>query len=298
MIRVLTWNIHFLCDDWERRKHNIYKTLDSNGPYDAIAFQEVAIGGTRNHSQGYEWAKKDYYTEYRPIIGRSGFLKWCTWILNILYYINCYVFSFFGEPIGYLFDNRILRVFLLPLYGFCLLPLLTFLIVGNSIFINKKIKRIKNYKVALRKQNFAHVEEFEKDEERYVFVNVHFSPDVNTVTGEIKRLEEVDSLLYYSKRQWGKNIIVAGDFNTRPSESVYEIMVKSGFRSCMVEKYGKEQYTFRTTNPIKTIDYVWIKGDDLYVKDIKLVGGIGDSDHYGLSVDIGNRNSIVKTGNK
>ena len=142
------------------------------------------------------------------------------------------------------------------------------------------------------------MEEFEKEGERYVFVNVHFSPDINTATGEIKRLEEVDSLLYYIKRQWGKNIIVAGDFNTRPYESVYDIMVGAGFRSCMMEKYGKEKYTFRITNPIKTIDYVWIKGDNLYVKDIKLVGGIGESDHYGLCVDIGNRNSIAKMGNK
>ena len=64
-------------------------------------------------------------------------------------------------------------------------------------------------------------------------------------------------------------------------------MQKMGFRSAMAEKYGKEKFTFPAKNPIKTIDYIWIKGNQLMVKKVKRFGTHEESDHHGLYAIIG-----------
>ena len=299
MIRILTWNIQFFSDDWETRKHYIYKALSDHAPYDAIAFQEMAIGGSKSWSHCYNWAKHNHYhAEYSPFVQRGSVWKIFEWILNIYYLINCQLFSLLGTSLGAMFDHYYLRVFLLPLCGFFVIPCLTFMFIGLGIFTNKKtVKRIRSERIQLRKSNYAYMVEFEKEEERYLLIDVHCSPDVDTAKGEIKRLKEVGALLGYAGEHRGKNIIIAGDFNTRHHEAVYKVMTEAGFRSCMLEKNGEEKLTFPTKSPIKTIDYVWIKGDDLYVEEAKLIGGVEYSDHYGLCITLG-KNSTKKTGKR
>ena len=299
MIRVLTWNIQFFSDDWESRKHYINKALTDHASYDAISFQEMAIGGSQWWSHCYDWAElNNYHAEYSPFVQRKGIFKWkiFEWILNIYYLINCQAFSLLGKSLEKMFDHYIFRVFLLPLVGFFVIPFLTFLFIGTGVFINNKtVKRLKTERLQLRKHNFAHIEEFEKEGETYMYINVHFSPDINTGKGEVKRLKEVKTLLDYVAKE-DKNVIIAGDFNTRSHESVYKVMTDAGFRSSMLEKNGEEKRTFPTKGPIKTIDYVWIKGDGLEVEDVKLIGGVEYSDHYGLCVTL--KNSTANTGKR
>ena len=115
MIRVLTWNIQFFSDDWESRKHYINKALNDHAPYDAISFQEMAIGGSKSWSHCYDWAERNnYHAEYSPFVQRKGIFKWkiFEWILNIYYLINCQAFSLLGKSLEKMFDHYIFRVFL------------------------------------------------------------------------------------------------------------------------------------------------------------------------------------------
>ena len=278
MIKVVTWNVHFFAKNWLRRVKEVEKVLDCYKNADIMGFQEVGIGGNIEYSHCGKWSKRrGYKADYLSFVPRMKLLHQGIFarILDFFYMINCFVFTYFGDFLYAIFDIYILKMLLLPIFIISITPILTYFLIGTSTFVKERV----GYEIVpLRVINKASVNYIEKDGKKIMVVNVHLSPD--GLKGEGKRLKEIYSLLTFIGDR--ENVIVMGDFNAEPDSSIYKIMEDVGFRSAMKEKYGKEKYTFPRHKPNMTLDYIWVRGNQLKVKKVKRIGTKGASDHYGL----------------
>ena len=92
-------------------------------------------------------------------------------------------------------------------------------------------------------------------------------------------------------------IVIVGDFNATPQSELYQMMADHGYRSAVLRRLGKEQWTFPTEtwrhgNPEvvtkRTTDYVWIKSScPVRIEKVQLVGRhYIDSEHRGQKIKI------------
>ena len=111
------------------------------------------------------------------------------------------------------------------------------------------------------------------------FVNVDLSPGDRELD-EIGRFNEVKEIVNFCK---GKdNVILAGDFNDKPSKDFYKYLKNSGYKSSCSEAVGEELNTFPSDKPEKCIDYILFKGKNIKVDSAYTFGSSDATDHKGL----------------
>ena len=283
-LRIVTWNLNFLANNWFIRREKVNNMLSSLGKIDVFGFQELAIAGTNKWSHCWSWGIDNGFVPlYLPFKERGWFLQKIPWILDMYYFLNCILFVFFGKLMYDLFDIKILRFLILPFFCIIFVWTLSFLFVGTGILVHNRIKILNNHSLILRNMNKCMVTDIEKNGVKITIANVHLSPDY--MKGGKKRIVEIKTLLNYLEKQ-SKNQIVMGDMNDSPSSTVYKMMKENGFREAIVEKNNKHFLTFPAKNPEKTIDYIWIKGNQLKVHKVKTFGTEKHSDHLGLYAEI------------
>ena len=81
-------------------------------------------------------------------------------------------------------------------------------------------------------------------------------------------------------------IILMGDFNSKPTSNVYKFLKKKGYKSCMNERFKKHVNTFPSENPEKCIDFIMYKGVNIDVLEVKIFGTKEATDHKGIKVTL------------
>jgi endonuclease/exonuclease/phosphatase family metal-dependent hydrolase len=142
------------------------------------------------------------------------------------------------------------------------------------ILTNGKIKGIVQTKFIGRTIQYM---QFKYNGKRIIFVNVHMSPEGNPG----KRIKVAKKLLKFVNKFKKDIYIIAGDFNTKPNEIIYKMMLKDGYKSVVKEFMGKEQLTYPSDNPDRCLDYIWVKGK-VIIKNVELTKESNATDHVGI----------------
>ena len=114
-----------------------------------------------------------------------------------------------------------------------------------------------------------------------MFVNVHLSPGENK---KDKRLKEIQEIIKFC--QDDDIIILAGDFNDTPDSNVSTYLKNNEFKSCVNDFAGEDLHTYPSDKPIKCIDFVWVKGKDVKIKNALIFGSHKATDHKGIKVQL------------
>ena len=106
-----------------------------------------------------------------------------------------------------------------------------------------------------------------------------------------------EAVRFVNANSGDKPLVFCGDFNTRPDQTGYQIIMGLGdFLDSYKARHGKHDITFSANNPYvkepdQTLDYVMLRG--LGIKEIKLVctgalsnGALAYSDHHGLLAEL------------
>ena len=95
-----------------------------------------------------------------------------------------------------------------------------------------------------------------------------------------ERYNEVKEIVRFCEDR--ENVILAGDFNEIPDEEFYTYLKKLGYNSSSYEYVGEEVNTFPSDNPIKCIDYIWYKGENVKIDSVYTFGNSSATDHKGI----------------
>ena len=155
----------------------------------------------------------------------------------------------------------------------------TWLFFGMMTIINKKINCV--VKSKLIGSRMIQYSKFIFNSKNVIFVNIHLSPGENK---QDKRLEEIKNIIEFTKEN--DIIILAGDFNETPCSNISNYLINSGFKSCVKEFVGEDLNTFPSDCPKKCIDYIWVKGEDMKIKNALLFGSQYATDHKGIKVQL------------
>lgn len=298
ILNILTWNINFIHDNWYTRLKNINKKIkEETDKTHLIALQEASIPFSikqnihRNINSSYD---------FHPLIERSFIYKYINdtfpkykiliqqtfnFLMDSLFYIYSYIFSNYGEYLKSLYFNN-------PIIFICINILFPFLAMG-WFFVGMLTIANKDINEPTKMEHIGHFamiqyKEFTYNEKDIFFANIHLNPgDPNEkMSGEKKRLIEINNLLDFIKKKNVNNIILAGDFNDTPDSEVYKLLENEGYKSTNKIINNEEKYTFPSGKPNKCIDYIWIKGNNITVKDFSCFGTEKESDHKGLKVSL------------
>jgi len=292
-LSVLTWNINFIHDNWLKRLDNINKTLQIEiENSDIIALQEATLPFSNAVTDVYKFLKNtdiNYFDNgllernyfYKSIINNfPKYKKYITgafeYLMNKLLWLCSWVFSNYGEYLKSLYFNYpyffILLVITCPIIFFCV-----WVFVGMITILNKKIKGVVESKY-IGKRNIQYID-FIYNEKPIRFVNVHLPPGDKSAD-ITERYREIEEIVKFCKEK--ENVILAGDFNDKPSEDFYKYLKNSGYKSSCSEAVGEELNTFPSNNPEKCIDYIWFKGENIKIDSAYTFGSSDATDHKGI----------------
>jgi endonuclease/exonuclease/phosphatase family metal-dependent hydrolase len=113
-----------------------------------------------------------------------------------------------------------------------------------------------------------------------IFVNVHLSPGENKTE---KRLIEIKEILNFINDY--DVVILAGDFNDKIDSNIYSYLIQNNYKSAVKSFVGEELNTFPSEEPVKCLDYVWVKGE-VDIKNAVIFGSANASDHKGIKVTL------------
>ena len=292
-LSVLTWNINFIHDNWLKRVDNINKTLQVEiENTDIIALQEATLPFNDAITDIYKFLKNTdvkYFDDgllernffYKSIVDNfPKYKKYITsafeYIMNKLLFLCGWVFSNYGEFLKNIYFNHpyifIIIVALCPLIFFCV-----WVFVGMITILNKKINGFVESKY-VGKRAIQYID-FIYNEKPIRFVNVHLTPgDRNS--DQMGRYSEVKEIISFCEGK--ENVILAGDFNDKPSEDFYKYLKNSGYKSSCSEALGEELNTFPSNDPEKCIDYIWFKGENIKIDSAYTFGSSDATDHKGI----------------
>ena len=297
LLKILSWNINHIYDNWFERIDNINMELEKEvNTTDIIAIQEATIPFKNTISDIYKFLEKNsintnYFPSAELFMERNYLYKKIfdffpkykyqiirifEYIMNKILYGCCLFCSKYGEQLKEIYFRHPYFVGFL----FILCPILVFpcFFSGVLTILNRKIKGVVKTKWVGRTVQYT---EFKYNNREVIFMNVHLSPQPSQ---KRKTLNEIKKIYNFIKK---KEIqILAGDFNCEPTDEVYKYLEKKGFRSVIKETFGKEIKTWPSKNPSKCIDYIWIKGDNIDIKDAKIISNIKATDHYGIKVTL------------
>ena len=297
LLKLLTWNINFIYDKWPKRIININKVLEKEiTDCDIIALQEATLPFSNTVQNIYKFLKAPIvsYVHHRLLSEEETFIyrkikekfpetkrlmirifEYCT---DIMLIICSYIFSKYGSLLKKIY-------FEYPILCFISVFLCPFVLIGSYFFlgmitiINKKINSIVKTKFIGRAIQYT---EFEYNNRKIIVVNIHLNEGHN----KMKRLNEITQIYDFIISKKKDVIILAGDFNSKPSSEVYKFLVNHGFKSTVKEKCKREIKTWPSKDPKKCIDYIWVKGDNVNIKSAKILKYPEASDHHAVKAVI------------
>ena len=297
LLKLLTWNINFIYDKWTERIININKVLEKEiNDCDIIALQEATLPFSNTVQNIYHFLKAPIvnYVHHRLLSEEETFIyskikekfpetkrliirifEYCT---DILLIICSYIFSKYGTLLQKIY-------FEYPILCFISVFLCPFVLIGSYFFlgmitiINKKINSIVKTKFMGRAIQYT---EFEYNNRQIIMVNIHLNEGHN----KTKRMNEITQIYDFIKSRKKDIIILAGDFNSKPSSEVYKFLINHGFKSVIKEIHGGEVNTWPSKDPTMCIDYIWIKGDNVTIKSAKILKYPQASDHHAIKAVI------------
>ena len=154
--------------------------------------------------------------------------------------------------------------------------------IGMMTLINKSLKPIINNQT-IGDGRIIQYSEFKFNTRDVLFINIHLSYKNND---EKVKENEITELLEFVKKKEKDIVILAGDFNSNSSSIVYKTLIENNYKSVMLEKHGKELNTFPSNKPTKCLDYIWIKGEKINVKNANVLGNEKYTDHLGIETTI------------
>ena len=298
ILKILTWNINFVHDDWFNRIGFINKILKEKVDCtDIIALQEATLPFSKDLSKMYSFLlSKNLNVFNSGLFERNLLYKYISkifplsqkkitlcfeYVMNKILYICAYIYSYWGEYLKYLYFKYPLLIMFI-----CTLVLPLFIagcyFLGMITVLNKKINysKVSSKYIGCRRIQYV---EFKYNKKDLLFVNIHLIPGKEKKIKE--RMREIKKLVKFCKKY--KNVILAGDFNDTPNGKVYKYLIKKGYKNVVSEKFGHNINTFPSDKPIECVDFIWIKGDIL-IKDAEIFGDKNASDHLGIitSLDI------------
>jgi len=292
LLKILTWNINFVHDDWFNRIHIINDILKANiNNVDIIALQEATLPFSKKLSEMYTFLLKSNMNAFDSGLFERTFLykyicklfplskkkvSLCfDYIMNKILYICAYIYSYWGEYLKYLYFKCPIFVMFI-----CILVLPLFVagcyFLGMITILNKKINysKVSSKYIGCRRIQYSI---FKYNNKEVLFVNVHLIPGKEKKIKE--RIREIKKLVKFCKKY--KNVILAGDFNDVPNGKIYKYLIKKKYKNVMSELHGNNVNTFPSNNPIECVDFIWVKGD-ICIKDAEIFGDEKASDHFGI----------------
>lgn len=293
LLKLLTWNINFIYDNWAERLMNINGVLQKEiADCDIITLQEAALPFSNTVHNIYNFLKAPIvtYVHHRLLDEEENYIyrriselfpetkylmerafEYCS---DILLLICSYIFSRYGEFLQNIY-------FEYPIICFISVFICPFIFIGSYFFLgmitilNKDIEGMVRSKFVGRAIQYT---EFTFHQKEVVLVNVH----LNEGHKHSKRLQEIKRIYDFIDSKQKDIVILAGDFNSDPSSEVYTFLIEKGFKSAVAEAEGSELKTWPSKGPETCIDYIWVKGDHVSIKSAKLLKHIKASDHYGI----------------
>jgi len=293
-LRVITWNINFIHDNWKERLDNINKILEEEiKTTDIIAIQEATLPFNNKLRDIHNFLKNrdvNYFDD--SLLERNVIYKYILenfpkykkklivifdYCMNKLLMLCGYIFSYWGEYIKDLYFKHpyiflFMALLCIPVFlgMWYFIGLLT--IVSRDINTTVKSMHIGNRNI----QYF----DFKYNNKDIRFVNVHLTPGEKK-RDKIKRKNEIKNIVKFCEEK--ENVIIAGDFNTDNKSSVYKYLISNGYKSSVNECLGEELLTFPSNKPNSCIDYIMIKGN-IKVDTSMVFGNSNSSDHKGIKV--------------
>ena len=153
----------------------------------------------------------------------------------------------------------------------------------NTIEKHLKLQRIKtNIKSKYIGRALQYCE-FEFNGREIVFVNIHLTAGKQPKKVE-KRKKEINKIYDFIKDK--ATCILAGDFNESPDGYVYHFLKEKGFVSTCSDKLNNEPFTFPSEKPLKCIDYIWTKGENITIDKISHFGTENETDHKAIKTTL------------
>lgn len=298
-LKILTWNINFVNNSWTKRVKCINTLLDKKEDYDVIALQEVTIPFDENIPKIYGFInnmkyKTDAFVERNVIYknlanyfpqNKINMIAAFKYLMDKLFIFLSYFMSNFGNTLIDIYTNYGIlgKIFGGVLaFGFPLVFISMWLFIGMMTLVNKELKPTINNSV-IGVGRIIQYSEFKFNNRDVLFVNIHLSykKDDNKM-----KSQEVKELLDFVNSKKKDIVILAGDFNSKPDNVVYKTLIENNYKSVMLEKHGKEKNTFPSDKPVKCLDYIWVNGKNIVVKDVNLIGDEKYTDHLGIESTI------------
>jgi len=298
-LNLLVWNINFIHNKWVERINNINKTLEEEiHNIDIIALQEATLPFSDKINEIYHFIDNSgskYFTGAELFIERDfiyrnireffpkykeQIIKIFEYLMDQLLYICSYISSYYGEQLKNLYFNHpyfcILIAFLCPI-----IFLGSWLFIGMITILSKRVHGVVKSKYVGRALQYI---EFKFNQRDCVFVNIHLTPGDK----KEKRLLEIKRIHNFIKHK--AVVILGGDFNSKPDSNVYAFLKENGYKSASMEWNNKEENTYPSDKPIKCIDFIWMRGDNIEVVDYKLFGSMEATDHKGIKATLDIKN--------
>ena len=296
ILKIITWNINFIHDNWLERVENINKMLENEiDDCDIIALQEATLPFSDAVTDIHTFLNRTDMKYFgSPALERNflynigleffpkykKYISYCLdYIMNKLLSVCGWIGSNYGESLKTLYFNH-------PYLSLMLMILCPIIFVGSWFFIgmmtivNKKIScNVKSKYIGKRPIQYT---DFVYNKRKIHFVNVHLPPGSKD-SDKKERFDEMKEIIEMYKDK--ENVIISGDFNENVFSDTYKYITREGYKSCVFEKLGKEIYTFPSKKPVKCIDFVMIKGN-IKVKDVLILSNPKASDHKGIKVTL------------
>ena len=298
-LKLLTWNINFINNSWLKRVKCINTLIDKKEDYHVIALQEVTIPFDENMSKIYGFInnmkyKTDAFVTRNVIYknlanyfpqNKINIIAAFKYLMDKLFIFLSYIMSNFGNTLIDIYTNNGIlgKIFGgILVFGFPFVFISMWLFIGMMTLVNKELNpTINNSVIGIGR--IIQYSEFKFNNRDILFINVHLSYKKND---EKIKENEISELLDFIKKNEKDIVILAGDFNCKPTSIVYKTLKENKYKSVMLEKHGKELNTFPSDKPVKCLDYIWIKGEKIQIKEASIIGDEKYTDHLGIESTI------------
>ena len=295
-LRIITWNINFIHDNWLERLDYINKILENEiDNTDIIALQEATLPFNNKIKELHTFLKnRDINYFDTSLLERNGLYRYILencpkykkyifstfeYLMNKLMWLCGYIFSYWGEYIKKLYFKH---PYIFLFMALCCIPIFLgmWYFIGLLTIVTDKIDTVVQSKYIGNRviQYF----DFVYNNKNIRCVNVHFPPG-DKEKDKLRRLNDMKKIVNFCNDK--DNIIILGDFNDTRKSKMYRYLKRSGYKNAVYKIVGEELKTFPSNNPNKCIDFVMIKGN-IKVKRASIFGSINASDNKGKKVTL------------
>ncbi len=294
ILNILSWNLNFIHDNYFERTQNINKILKKEiEKCHIIALQEAISPFSKlykyiDSEKIKEYRHNEFFTEINIINKyiqnffpkKNELIKSSLeYLMDKLLYLIQILYNKYGEYFKYLYFNYPKVAILLILF-FRFIFILCWFFIGMTTIIHKDIDAIVKCKYIEKMFQYT---KFNFNQREIIFYNIHLTAGEKEFQKK-KRLNTIKQI--YKENKNTDILILAGDFNSNPNSKVYNFLIKEGFRSCCMEIKNKELFTFPSNKPRDCIDFIWIKGKNIEIKNYEVFGDKTHTDHLGIKASL------------